>query len=757
MGKFLAVASFHNNPDEHIDLTFQNVLKQTHKDWILIVADDHSDDEEFKRRLKHKVEDLNDSRIIYYQTDNRRELYLYQNTFQYLDYDYYFDLDSDDILHEELFEIYDRHFIENPDISSIFCDFLQYKDGELEQWSLVEPAIDYKEEWKLRNEGAFWDIYAKRNTQKMFGVARAMRKPISKSLPIEKNCKTATDTYFLFYNLTRGKHLHIPRNLYTYHRRSGSDSQQLSEEEYANFNLNARPFIERYTYRPYQPHVADRQYDDVWHLTSAIQVCEWLDEVDSFSLWTEQDVTAAQKKKIRALYPYKTISFNTHHNNLILAWQNPVVEKINLGDYQRLSVLSFNDATGDKVTEKELQDYNFEVKSKVDKLAGADTNWYFFFRQARFTHVKEESKLLPKCRFYHRSGPELHCDWVPEGVDFVAEFWLGGKLKWKQKIFTGFWGRYSEDWFQNWECRIIQVGHDVPVLTLKPDLKEFGVKLDSNSLGDTLSWVGQIEELKQQRDFDKIYVKCFKQFLFNTHYYKSIGIHFVPMDGYFPDNFQNVGVYQKEENTSPRDKHPRDWRTIPLGAIAADQLGIGYRETKPKLAKDLLKPYPGVEQKSVCIATESTAAAKYWNREGGWQTLIDKFNSNGWKVYYVSKEPPKYTGVHHVPDLTEAAQVIKTVNKFIGISSGLSWLAWALGVDVCMISGFTWEFVEFKCDVRIINHNVCAGCWSFTTFDRGDWNWCPLHKGTDKQFECTKTISPEYVWQELETAGWFNI
>ena len=65
MGRFLAVASFHNNPDEHINLTFENVLNQTHQDWLLIVGDDFSDDPEFKRRLKRRVEEINDPRIIY--------------------------------------------------------------------------------------------------------------------------------------------------------------------------------------------------------------------------------------------------------------------------------------------------------------------------------------------------------------------------------------------------------------------------------------------------------------------------------------------------------------------------------------------------------------------------------------------------------------------------------------------------------------------------------------------------------------------
>jgi hypothetical protein len=34
--------------------------------------------------------------------------------------------------------------------------------------------------------------------------------------------------------------------------------------------------------------------------------------------------------------------------------------------------------------------------------------------------------------------------------------------------------------------------------------------------------------------------------------------------------------------------------------------------------------------------------------------------------------------------------------------------------------------------------------------DAGDWNWCPDQKGTDRQFECTKSITGEYVIKEIE-------
>ena len=185
MGKFLAVASFYNNTEEYIQQTFDNILNQTHKDWLLIVGDDFSEDEEFRRKLKAKVEALNDKRVLYYPTQFKRELYLYQNTFQHLEYDYYFDLDVDDILDPNLFTLYDKHFNDLPNVYSIFSDYVQRNvEGDLEQWSAVQPKKDYEKEWEFRHNADFWEIYQKRASQKMFGHARCMRRPDVKSLPI---------------------------------------------------------------------------------------------------------------------------------------------------------------------------------------------------------------------------------------------------------------------------------------------------------------------------------------------------------------------------------------------------------------------------------------------------------------------------------------------------------------------------------------------------------------------------------------------
>jgi hypothetical protein len=54
---------------------------------------------------------------------------------------------------------------------------------------------------------------------------------------------------------------------------------------------------------------------------------------------------------------------------------------------------------------------------------------------------------------------------------------------------------------------------------------------------------------------------------------------------------------------------------------------------------------------------------------------------------------------------------------------------------------------EFFTPFRIINKNVCHGCWNNPkyTFDKGDWNWCPKLKNTDRQFECSKSITSDVV------------
>src|SRR5215471_17663723 len=75
------------------------------------------------------------------------------------------------------------------------------------------------------------------------------------------------------------------------------------------------------------------------------------------------------------------------------------------------------------------------------------------------------------------------------------------------------------------------------------------------------------------------------------------------------------------------------------------------------------------------------------------------------------------------------------------------WLAWACGVPVVLISGFTHPTNEFDTLYRVVNYHACNSCWNDVRvrFDHKDFLWCPRHKDTPRQFECTRLITADQV------------
>jgi len=179
---------------------------------------------------------------------------------------------------------------------------------------------------------------------------------------------------------------------------------------------------------------------------------------------------------------------------------------------------------------------------------------------------------------------------------------------------------------------------------------------------------------------------------------------------------------------------------------------LDYTEIKPRIDYHISqKPYDG---KYVTIATNSTAGCKFWTPEG-WQELVNYLVSQGYRVVNVSKENNDLQNVTKITDVSieNTMNVIHHSEFFIGLSSGLSWLSWGMGKKVVMISNFTTADHAFTTDcIRITNPLVCNGCWNNPNFkfDKGDWNWCPVHKGTDRQFECHKSITSQMVIDKIQ-------
>jgi autotransporter strand-loop-strand O-heptosyltransferase len=364
--------------------------------------------------------------------------------------------------------------------------------------------------------------------------------------------------------------------------------------------------------------------------------------------------------------------------------------------------------------------------------------------------------------FRNRISIRIHFDYSPKVTidfgDFTDEPYrveileLDGTPIHVSQISTGMFTYAFRRWIKD---------HDILVFDNKNNLvKKFNlfhkiktgkvlVAIESDSLGDTLAWTPYINVFFEHHQCLDLTVTTFWNELFKNQY---PGIKF-KHPGFREENIDvliGIGWYD-ETNVNV---HKNDPRTISLQQVAADLLGVNYQgDVRPRIHKNF-KP-KDTSKKTVCIGTESTAAAKHWNRPNAWQELVDLLNESGYEVKVIQKQS---TYLQRVVDNTGNIDIKERIAEllncefYIGIGSGLSWLAWGLDVPVVLISGFSKPFCEFNDRaLRIINENVCNGCFNNThyKFDKGDWWWCPAHKDTDRHFECTKEITPEDVFSKI--------
>ena len=202
---------------------------------------------------------------------------------------------------------------------------------------------------------------------------------------------------------------------------------------------------------------------------------------------------------------------------------------------------------------------------------------------------------------------------------------------------------------------------------------------------------------------------------------------------------------------------PTDFRHVGLHRTAGYILGVDPTEEPPRIGipdegRPIAEPY-------VCIAVQSSTQCKYWNNPYGWRELVAFLKARGYRVVCIDQKPVHGTGLswNHLPHgvedetgdrtLSERVRWLRHAEFFVGLSSGLAWLAWAAGAKVVMISGFTHPTNEFHTPYRVINWHACNSCWNDPKlrFDHKDFLWCPRHAGTPRQFECTRLITAEQV------------
>ena len=363
-----------------------------------------------------------------------------------------------------------------------------------------------------------------------------------------------------------------------------------------------------------------------------------------------------------------------------------------------------------------------------------------------FRHEEAYKKILEKPIHqqkvkvinYYVDNPFLEIKGVSDS-DFKVAFYDENVCHYENTIKSNNWVKVNRQYYTKWTAEVWQDGELIYEDTLDLHNKRVYIAFESKSLGDNIAWMPYVEEFRKKHNCTVI-CSTFWNSLFDYPEIEFVEPSFVVPNIYA---LYRIGYFDN------LDKLPLKPVTIPLQKVATTILGLDFVEMIPTLA---YKPKVAKIGKYVTIATNSTSGMKFWTKEG-WQELINWLVSDGYEVYNVSLEPNPFDNCTQIttPSLQSKMDWIAGSKFFIGLSSGLAWVAYAMGKKVVMIANFSEEFNEFSC-IRIVKKDVCHGCWNNPNFkfDAGNWNYCPIFQGSDRQFECQNSITSDMVIEKIK-------
>ncbi len=324
----------------------------------------------------------------------------------------------------------------------------------------------------------------------------------------------------------------------------------------------------------------------------------------------------------------------------------------------------------------------------------------------------------------------------------------------------------SKRYFVRFRVEVWQQGKSVFSHDYSAAGKDVLVQYPVGTLGDTLGWFPYAVKFQERHDCRLTCAMAEKLIpLFRASY---PNVTFVTHEEVKPELYYatyNMGLFFDDKD---HVFQPCDFRLVGLHRTAGYILGVDPTEVAPRISvADDSRP---IAERYVCIAVQSTTQSKYWNNPNGWQEIVKFLKEAGYRVICIDQKPVHGGGIvwNHIPhgaedetgdhSIQQRARWLKHAEFFVGLSSGLSWLAWATGIPVVMISGFTHPLNEFATPYRVINYHTCNGCWNDPQhrFDHKDFLWCPRHKDTPRQFECTRLITVDQVKQVIRTIPGFK-
>ena len=292
-----------------------------------------------------------------------------------------------------------------------------------------------------------------------------------------------------------------------------------------------------------------------------------------------------------------------------------------------------------------------------------------------------------------------------------------------------------ERYFIRWHVEIFSGDKKIFSHTLNLEGQPVAIMFKIKNLGDAISFLPFLREFKKMH-------RCNLSFCPPDNLREIVAQLYPDIKLIDEIDFQTYATYYPIMFIVPFPLVPVDTRRMPLNRVGGMLLGINY--LPPKAVFKPTAP-PVTDEPYVCISVQSSMARKCWLWPGGWDIVVNYLKSLGYTICK-PEGAEDFTGDR---PLLERANMLYHAEFFIGLGSGLTWLADIVDCPVVMIAGFSQDWCEFYTPYRVANRKVCNGCFNDRRVSYLQIK-CPHHKNTPRELECQKKISPRMVIDAIE-------
>ncbi len=781
--KLSIITSFYNS-EKYIQELASSILSQRYNNWEWIIADDFSSDNTGK--ILEELSRL-DNRIKLKKPNYKKEIWW--NPQLHATGDIVCPIDGDDKILPNTFEKIVFYFEKFPEVIFLHFNANKYQDSlPSSKENFLERFVDNV--YISRDNNSFLEAFERLTPERsgIFGYLRIFRNLPELNFKVHEDNEicTSNDAQWLINLEEKGKWLTIPRTVYL-------ARQHYDSENFRNWNIRGEVVLikeakERRKNSNIEYPRKNTFFDDIYEAAEStyISPLNWENSRKKIGFFNF-NYNEKQNEKLKILFFDHDLYFdeyidldyaflrinsfddaetiyeiasninckinyfsdNTHlHNNnrsginnlelIKQKIQNKIPIYFNYQNFRASFIELDKGSNNEKKENMNLKDTLIDVYEKtpisIKENKKTKTEVLFsYFKEPRID-LKCEEKFEVKFRFFDN-----------ETNDLLYETTL------RNNMFAQLNREYHRDFY-------IQYKLEGKTHIIKPSFENqrIYIHLDSSSLGDTIAWFPQVEEFRIKNNC-KVICSTFHNSFFEKNYPE---IEFVQPGSVVHNLYKmfTIGWFYDDKNEIVSSKNPFNFRDQHLQKTACDILGLEFKEIKPKI--DFTPSERPTNKKYFCIANHSTAQSKYWNNPNGWQEVVDYLKSNDYEVFLLSKEPDNYMGNKNPKGvikidgktIQEICNYIYHSEGFIGLGSGLSWLSWSLNKPTVLISGFSRPICEMTDCERVFVEDqtkTCNGCFNDFRLDPADWNWCPRHKGTSRQFECTKSITSNMVIDKI--------